>query len=68
LDIFYIYISNVIPFQVLRKALIPFSLPAFMNVFLPHRPDIPLNWGIKHPQYQGPLYTLIPDKALLGLP
>jgi len=32
----------------------------------PHHPGIPLHWGIKPPQNQGPLLPLMPDKAILG--
>ena len=30
---------------------------------LPHHPSIPLYWGIKHSQDQGPPLPLMPDKA-----
>jgi hypothetical protein len=32
---------------------------------LPSCPGIPLHWGIKHPQVQGLLLLLMPDKAIL---
>ena len=49
----------------------PFSPPLWLyeGVHLPthqpHHSSIPLHWGIKPPQYQGPPFPLIPDKAIL---
>lgn len=39
--------------------------PAFIRVFLlpPYHPGIPLHWGIKPSQDQGPALSLMPDKA-----
>ena len=71
LDIFFIYISNVIPFPTLPNPYpIPHS-PASMRVFthppahplLPPRPGIPLHWGMLPSQDQGPPLPLMSDKT-----
>jgi hypothetical protein len=72
LDILFIYISSVIPFfwSLLCKPPSPFPLilllwgcsPTYYPL-LPHRPSIPLHWGIKPSQDQGPPLPLMPDKA-----
>jgi hypothetical protein len=72
-DIFFIYVSNVIPF--------PLSLPP-NSLSLPSSPcfyegvsppicplppshlGIPAHWGIEHSQNQWPLLPLIPKKAI----
>jgi hypothetical protein len=77
LDIFFIYISNVIPFTSFLptpppEMLYPIPPPlASMRVF-PHpsthscpHPGIPLHWVIKSSQDQGLLLPLIPNKATL---
>ena len=71
LDIFFIFISNVSPFQVSTSET-PYPIPpppASMRV-CPHPlpsscPDIPLHWGIEHPQTQEPLLPLMSNKAIL---
>jgi hypothetical protein len=74
LDILCIYISNVIPFPVS-----PLQTPCPISPFPcfyegarpptyplpPHRPGIPLHWGIEPSQDQGPLFPLMPDKVIL---
>jgi hypothetical protein len=39
--------------------------PPLTHPLLSHRSRIPLHWGIKPPQDQGPPLPLIPDKAIL---
>jgi hypothetical protein len=67
LDIFFIYISNVIPFPSFSfRTLIPSLFPCFYEgvlpptypLLLPH-PGIPLHWRIKPSQDQGRLLPLI---------
>ena len=74
LDIFYIYISNVIPFPGFpsRNPLFHPSFHCFYEgVHLPthplppHCPWILLHWGIKPSQDQGPHLLLMLDKAIL---
>ena len=71
LDIFFIYISNAIPFS----GFLPQSPPppsAFMRVF-PHLPThsrlsgltFPIHWGIEPLKDQCLLVLLMPDKAIL---
>ena len=36
-----------------------------IHQLLPSSPCIPLHWGIKHPQAQGPLLPLMSNKAIL---
>ena len=67
LDILFIYISNVIPFPGFPSTN-PYSislLPCFYKGVLPHRPAIPIHWGIKPSQNQWPFLPLMPDKAIL---
>jgi hypothetical protein len=72
LDIFFIYISNVITFQVPppRNLLSHLFFPCFYesvlpptSPLLPPYPCIPLHWGIK--QDLGLLLPLMPNKAIL---
>jgi hypothetical protein len=68
LDIFIIYISNDIPFPGFPSEN-PLSYPPSPcspthPLPLPG-PDIPLQWGIKPSQDQGPLLPLISNKAIL---
>ena len=71
LDIFFIYMSNVIPFPGLPSGnpLSHLSSPCLYegtpHPLLPSCPGIPLHWGIKHPQAQGLLLPLMSDKAIL---
>jgi hypothetical protein len=73
LDIFFIYISNIIPFPGFPsgKPLSHSPSPCFIESFLPpHPPPLPhpgilLHWGIKPSQDQGTLLLLMSDKALL---
>ena len=39
--------------------------PPTIHPLLPPHPHIPLHWGIKPSQNQGPLLPLMPDKAIL---
>ena len=48
------------PFASIRVLLHPPTHP-----LLPHLSSIPLHWGIKPPQDQGPPLPLMPDKAIL---
>ena len=74
LDIFFIYISNVIPFpsSPALESLFPIpSTPDFMRVF-PYQPTHscslplqPLHWGIEPSQDQGPFLSLMPTKVIL---
>ena len=61
LDIFFIYIENVIPFPGF-----PSRTPCSPTqpLLLPG-PCIPLHWGIEPSQDQGPLLPLMTDKAIL---
>ena len=71
--IFYLFIFHVIPFPGfhLWKPPIPSSLPVLLywcshtHLLLPPHPDIPLHWGMEPSQDQGPLLSLMPDKAIL---
>jgi hypothetical protein len=74
LDIFFIDISNIILFPsfLSRIALSHPPSPCFYNSVPPSthqlpppHPHIPLHWGIKPSQGQGPLLPLMPDKAIL---
>jgi hypothetical protein len=76
LDIFFIYISNVIPFPCPSpKYPIPFSLPLLLwgcspthpptHPLLPPHPGIPLHWGIEPSQDQEPLLPLMSDNVIL---
>jgi hypothetical protein len=55
----------------LQKPLIPSALPLPLWGSSPiyplpsSLPGIPLHWGIKHPQAQGPLFPLMPNKVIL---
>ena len=73
LDIFFIYISNVFPFPGVpfrnplsdppSSCLYEGASPTTHRLLLSH-PGIPLHWGIKHPQAQGPLLQLISNKPI----
>ena len=75
LDIFFIYISNVLPFPGIpfrnplsdppSSCLYEGASPTTHRLLLSH-PGIPLHWGIKHPQAQGPLLLLMSNKAIQG--
>ena len=68
LDIFFIYISNVIPFPGLltEKPLFHSSIPCSPTHPLPLPcPVIPLHWGIEPSQDQGPLLPLMSNKVIL---
>jgi hypothetical protein len=75
LDIFFIYISNVIPFPGFPSPRNPLShtpstcfyegVPPSTYPLPPPLPSIPLHWGIKSSQDQGPLFSLISNKAIL---
>jgi hypothetical protein len=57
LDIFFIYISNVIP-------IVPYTLPlpcSPTHTLLIPGPGIPLYWGIESSQDQGPLLPMMAD-------
>ena len=63
LDIFFIYISNFIPFPHLPlKTSIPSPHSLLTN---PPTPGIPLQWGIEPSQGQGPLLSLMSHTAIL---
>ena len=70
--IFYLFIFHVIPFPGfhLWKPPIPSSLPVLLyrcshtHRLLPPHLDIPLHWGMEPSQDQGPLLSLMPDKAI----
>ena len=73
-DILCIYISNVIPFPYFSSGnLLSHSpslcfyggAPPSTHPLTPHQPGIPLHWGIKSLQDQGPLLLLMPDNAIL---
>jgi hypothetical protein len=64
MNVFFIYISNVIPFLSfpLKNPLFPPLSPCSSTY--PHPlpgPKIPLHWGIKPSQDQGPLHPLMID-------
>jgi hypothetical protein len=72
--IFFIYISNVIPFPGFPSGNpypIPTSpasmrvLPPANHLLLPPLCGISLHWGIKPSQDQGLLLPLLPDKAII---
>ena len=69
LDIFFIYISNVIPFPSFPSKN-PLSFPhSPCSLTHPHPfpgPGIPLYWGIEPSQNQGPLFPLMTDQAILN--
>jgi hypothetical protein len=68
LDIFFIYISNVMPFPSFpsKNPLSCPSSPLLPNPLTPiPGPGIPLHWGIKPSQDQGPLLPLMIDYAIL---
>jgi hypothetical protein len=67
LDIFFIYISNVIPFPGLPSGTPNFiSPPMPLHLPLPSfHPGIPLHWGIEPTKAQGPLLPLMSNKAIL---
>jgi hypothetical protein len=74
LDIFFIYISNVIPFPgfLSGKPLSHSPSPCFYDCvptpthqLLPHHSGIPLQWVSEPSQEQGPLLPLMSDKAIL---
>ena len=67
LDIFFIYISNVIHFHSFssKNSLSPPPSPGSPNHPHNHSPGIPLHWGIKPSQDQGPLLPLMTNKAIL---
>ena len=67
LDIFFIYISNVIPvpaFTSENPLSPPLSPCSPTHPLLLHCPGIPLHCGIKSSQGQGPLLPLISNKAV----
>jgi hypothetical protein len=69
--LFYLFTFQVLsPFLISPpKTPYPISPPPFFYEgalpLLPHHPGIPLHWGIKPLQDQGPSLTLMPDKAIL---
>jgi hypothetical protein len=77
LDIFFIYISNVITFPGLPSPGNPLShtpspcfyegTPPLTHPLLPPHLSIPQHWGIKPPQDQGPLLPLMPNNPLLHM-
>ena len=72
--IFYLFIFHVIPFPDFPSGS-PLSHPPSLCLavqVLPHthlllcpHPNIPLHWGMEPSQDQGPLLSLMPDKAIL---
>jgi hypothetical protein len=66
LDIFFIYISNVIPFPNFpsENPLPPPSCSPIHPLLLPG-PGIPPHWGLEPSQDQGPLLSLMTDWAIL---
>ena len=68
LDIFFIYISNVIPFLGFPSEN-PLSHPSSpyssTHLLLLPCPGIPLHWGIEPSQDQEPPLPLMPDKTIL---
>jgi hypothetical protein len=68
LDIFFIYISNVILFPGFpseNPLSPPLSACSPTHPLLLPGPDIPLYWGIEPSQDQGPLLPLMTKKAIL---
>jgi hypothetical protein len=68
LDIFFIYISNFIPFPHFPSENPPSHPPApcpLTHPLLLPCPGIPLHWGIEPSQDQGPLLSLMSHKAIL---
>jgi hypothetical protein len=74
---FFSYTLNVLPFPGLpfRNLLSHFpslclfeSAPPPTHQLLSSYPDIPLHWGTEHPQAQGPLLSLMSNKAILLWP
>jgi hypothetical protein len=74
LIILFIYISTVIPpsWFPLCKPSIPSPHPCVYegappptHPLLPHSPKVPLHWGIRPLQEQGPLLPLMPDKTVV---
>jgi hypothetical protein len=68
LDIFFIYISYVIPFPSFpsKNPLSPLPSPCSPTHPFPlPGPGIPLYWGIEPSQDQGPFLPLMSDKAIL---
>jgi hypothetical protein len=68
LDIFSIYISNVIPFPYFPSESPLLPNPSPCSLTYPLRlpcPGIPLQWGIKPSQDQGPVFPLMSNKAIL---
>ena len=71
--ILFIYISSVALLPGLPSANLPFHSPLLFaskrvlptHPLEPHPSSIPLCWGIKPPQNQGPSLPLKPDKAIL---
>jgi hypothetical protein len=72
LDIFFLYISNVIPFPGFpsenslphpRSPCFYEGAPPPIHPLPPHCPDIPLHWGIEPSQDQGPLLPLMSSKG-----
>jgi hypothetical protein len=66
---FFIYISNVIPFPCPSPKNFPLSHPlspySLIHPLLLPCPGIPLYWGIKSSQGQGPLVPLMSHKAII---
>jgi hypothetical protein len=60
LDIFFIYISNVIPFQETTYLIPPNpeSVRVLTHPLMPSCPGIPLHWGMESPRAQGLLFPL----------
>jgi hypothetical protein len=67
LNIFFIYISNVIPFPGIpsENPLCHLSVCSTTHPLPLPGPDIPLQWGIEPSQDQRPLLPLICNKAIL---
>jgi hypothetical protein len=71
--LFFSWVFSLFTFQMLSTFLPPphpiSPPPASMRVLThplpPPRPGIPLHWGIKPSQDQGPLFPLMPDNAIL---
>jgi hypothetical protein len=62
LDIFFIYISNVIPFPGFpfkNPLSLPHSPCSPTHPLLLHGPGVPLYWGMEPSQNQGPLLPLM---------
>jgi hypothetical protein len=70
---FFFYISNVLPFLVPPRSPLSYlpsswfyeGAPLPTHLLLSPHPGIPLCWGIKPSQNQGPLLPLMPNKAIL---